>query len=35
MNLVGLSVHKFRSHQKSQAHAILAQGVNWAWLEHD
>ena len=25
----------FLSHQKSQLHEILAQGVIWAWLEHD
>ena len=39
MNLVCvcvcLSVHVFLSHQKSQLHEILAQGVIWAWLEHD
>ena len=39
MNLVGLfvclSVHVFLSHQKSQLHEILAQGVIWAWFEHD
>ena len=32
---VCLSVHVFLSHQKSQLHEILAQGVIWAWLEHD
>ena len=35
MNLVCLSVHVFLSHQKSQRHEILAQGVISAWLEHD
>ena len=32
---VCLSVHVFLSHQKSQLHEILAQGVIWAWFEHD
>ena len=38
MNLVCLCVCLstfFLSHQKSQLHEILAQGVIWAWFEHD
>jgi len=32
---VCLSVHVFRSHQKSQGHEILALGLIWANLKHD
>ena len=32
---VCLSVREFLSHQKSQHHDILAQGVIWAWLGDD
>ena len=35
MNLVCVSVHVFRSHQKSQGHEILALGLIWANLKHD
>ena len=34
MNLVCVSVHVFRSHQKSQAHEILTLGLIWANLDH-
>ena len=30
-----LFVHVFRSHQKTQGHDILAQGLIWANLKHD
>ena len=30
-----LCFHVFRTHQKSQLHKILAQGVIWANLKHD
>ena len=32
---VCVSVHVFRSHQKSQGHEILALGLIWANLKHD
>ena len=35
LSLGMFSVCIFRSHQKSQLHEILAQGVIWGWLEHD
>ena len=35
MNLVGLCVRIFRSHQKSQGHEILAIGLIWANLKGD
>ena len=36
MNLfVGLSIHVFLSHQKSQLYEILPLGLIWARLGHD
>ena len=35
MNTVGMFVHIFWSHQKSQLHEILAMGLIWVNLKHD